>query len=320
VLALKELNDSGGIGNRQVQAIYEDSKCDPQTGVSAVQKLINIDHVRFIIGDVCSPVVVPVAPIAEANKVVVLAQGSSPDITNLGDYIFRNWPSDAYQGKVVADYVFGDLGLKKAALLVENQAYATGLADAFSSNFTHDGGQVTETEYYKTGDKDYRTQLSKIKAQKPDAIYIAVSTDFGLIAKQIRELKIDAQIIGADGLGSQQSLSDAQGSLEGAYYGFPAFDEKSQIVIDFQNKYQAMFGTTSPFVNVSAHGYDAVNIMAIALRSCLPDLDTGCVKDKLYSIKDFPGVSGNTTFDKNGDVQKPYSIYKIVGNKPVVVK
>jgi branched-chain amino acid transport system substrate-binding protein len=319
-LAVKEINDQGGINGRLLEPIYEDSKCEPKTGVSGATKLINIDKVSFIIGDICSAVVIPIAPIAEQNKVVVMAQGSSPDITTIGDYIFRNWPSDSYQGELISGFAINKLNLKKFAILSEDQAYSSGLAKAFKEGVLGSGGEIIAEESFKTSDKDYRTQLTKIKNTKPDAIYLSSSVYFGLIAKQMKDLGINAQIIGGDGLGTDQSLKDAAGSLEGAYYAFPYFDENSKETQDFQNKFSTMFGEKSAIVNVSAHGYDAVYLLSLALKSCSEDFTSTCVKNEIYKIKDFPGVSGKTTFDQNGDVEKPYAIYKITDGKPVEVK
>ena len=319
-LAIKEINDAGGVAGRQLQAIYEDSQCNPTIGVNAANKLINLDQIKFIVGDICSPVVMPMAPIAEKNKVIVIAQGSSPNITQAGDYIFRNWPSDEYQGEVMARFTLNDLSFRRLAVLVETQEYTLGLANAFIENFEKLGGKIVIKEAFNTRDRDFRTQLLKIKSANVDAIYISTTIAYGKIARQMKELNTTLPILGGDAVGTKEVLEDAGGSLEGAYYSFPFFDEKSEVIQNFQRKHAALFGAESPLVNVSAHGYDAVKLLAKALNQCDPKFTTDCMKNELYQIKNFPGVSGETTFDQNGDVIKPYGVYRIVNNQPALIK
>jgi len=94
-LAVEEINSRGGIKNKKIEIIYEDGQCKPEPAVTAAQKLINVDRVSVIIGEICSSATLAIAPITETAKVVLISPGSaSPKITEAGDFIFRNWITD----------------------------------------------------------------------------------------------------------------------------------------------------------------------------------------------------------------------------------
>lgn len=134
-IAIDKVNKEGGIDGKKLEFIWEDGKCNGKDAASAVQKLINVDKVKIIYGGFCSSETLGIAPIAEQAHVVVLSPGSSsPDITNAGDYIFRNYPSDSSQGAILAEVAKG-LGLKKIGMLTEQQDYTVGIQKAFKAAF-----------------------------------------------------------------------------------------------------------------------------------------------------------------------------------------
>ena len=120
-IALDEVNAKGGVNGRMLEPVYEDSKCNPKDGNAAAQKLVNVDKVKVIIGGVCSGETMGAAPITEANKVILISpSATSPDITKVGDFVFRVAPSDAYAGTVAAQYAYNELSARKAAIIAEN--------------------------------------------------------------------------------------------------------------------------------------------------------------------------------------------------------
>ncbi|MBM2817656.1 MAG: Extracellular ligand-binding receptor [Parcubacteria group bacterium] len=175
-IAIEEINGSGGVENRLLEMIYEDGKCGGLASASAAQKLINIDKVKFIIGGACSGETLGSAPIAESSKVVLLSPvSSSPDITNAGDYVFRNFASDASSGNEIAEAII-DIGHKKVAVISEQTDYSQALRKVFEKRFTELSGTITTSETYTTNTRDFRTQLTKIKNTLPDAIYLVPQT------------------------------------------------------------------------------------------------------------------------------------------------
>src|SRR5690606_17455951 len=122
-LAAKEINAAGGIDGRMIEIHSADSACTPVEGVSATQRLINQDDVKFIIGDICSSVTLAMQPIVEEAKVLLLnAASSNPDITykaGVGGYLwsYRNYPTDEIRAMLVAKYAAEERNIHKFAVL-----------------------------------------------------------------------------------------------------------------------------------------------------------------------------------------------------------
>ncbi len=131
-LALTEINAAGGIQGSRIRVLFEDSRTDPKEAVSALNKLYSTHGVRYIIGDINSSGVLAMAPIAEKNKIILLSPGASnPKISDAGEYIFRNWHSDALEGQVDAEHAYSKMNWRTAAVLYVDAAYGVGLAETF---------------------------------------------------------------------------------------------------------------------------------------------------------------------------------------------
>jgi len=184
-LATEEINEKGGIQGKKLLLIYEDDEGKPDKAVSAAQKLIQRDKVSVILGALWSSPTLAVAPIAEKNKVVLLSSGSSsPKITDAGDYIFRNEISEAYGAKESAKLYF-NAGFKKIATIYINNDYGIGVRDITKEIYEQLGGVVTTSEAFEQDEKDFRTQLLKIKETNPEAILIVSYKEAILILKQM---------------------------------------------------------------------------------------------------------------------------------------
>ncbi|MCX6715796.1 MAG: penicillin-binding protein activator, partial [Candidatus Taylorbacteria bacterium] len=189
-IAVDEVNASGGIDGRSLQVIYEDGKCSGAPSSSAANKLINIDHVSAILGGACSGETMAFTQMAEQAKIPVLSYCSSnPSITTAGDYIFRNYPSDNYQGVFAAKYLYNTLGKKKVAVFYSKTDWADGIKKVFIQEFANLGGQVVADEGFVQNSNDVRTSITKIKVAKPDAVYFLGYTAESIVAlKQSQEV------------------------------------------------------------------------------------------------------------------------------------
>jgi branched-chain amino acid transport system substrate-binding protein len=311
-LAVEELNANGGINGNKIQIVYEDSQIDPKLAVSAIQKLISVDKVPVVIGPMGSSEVLSVAPIAERKHVVVLSPtASTPEITNAGDYIFRNIPSDVYEGSETAKFAYQQLGFRKIAILYINNDYGVGLRDVFKRTFESLGGTITVAEAYEPGANDFRTQLTRIKDSEPEAIYSIAYKENIQILKQIKELGIDAQILGTTPFEDPEILEKAGETAEGVIYAFVGYDptSESEEVQQFLHNFSDKYGIQPD--PSAAMSYDAMKIVALAIEKGGYTADG--IKEALYGIKNFPGVAGLTSFDENGDAMKPIQ-FRIVKN------
>jgi branched-chain amino acid transport system substrate-binding protein len=294
-----------------IKLIVEDSRALPTDGVNAINKLIHVDHIKLVIGDLTSGVTLAIAPIAEKNHVVVIAPGASnPKVRNAGDYIFRNWASDNFDGEVMAKYLIKKLGKKRAVVFYINNEYGTGLADAFEKTFVENGGMIILKEKYDQGASDFRTILTKMKGTNFDCVYLpGQPRENGLLIRQLREIGIVTTVAANLSVESPDFYKIAKEEGEGIIFSTPAFDVNSneQNIKTFIEAYERMF-KSKPDV-VAGHGYDAANILIQAIK--MANYDINEVKNELYKIKDFPGVTGNTTFDDHGDVVKQVMIKKL---------
>lgn len=237
-LAVGEINSSGGVRQRLLRVIYEDSKMGPAEGVSAIRKLISVDKVPAIIGAMASSVTLAIAPIAEKNNVVLLSPASSaPEISKAGDYIFRNTYSDIYEGPKIGSYAYDELAFRRVAILHINNDFGVGLSKAFQQNFVKLGGKIVAVESYEQGSSDFRTQLNKIKQSEPDSIYLIGYTEMGLILRQDRETGVRNQVLSCIMFEDPKIIEVAKDATEGVIYAYPAYNPESnqQNVADLNN-------------------------------------------------------------------------------------
>ncbi len=316
MIAVDELNESGGINGKKIEMIYEDGKCNGKDASNAANKLINVDKVVAIIGAMCSGETSAVAGISEASKIPTLSYCSSaPAITNAGDYIFRNYPSDNFQGKFAAEYIFNTLNKKKAAVLFVKSDYGVGIKDVFIREFKALGGEIVVEEGYDQTSRDLRTSLTKIKDAAPDVLYFLGYTESSIVAlRQAAELQINnIPIFGGDGWDDAKIWSEAGTAGEGALYSIIYAKGSDDFAAKMKEK-GANITTCAPFA------YDATKLMAYIIKKA--GTDGTKIKDELYKTNYQGGVSADTIkFDSNGDiVGADYVVKKVESGKAEVLR
>lgn len=310
-LCLKDGIETGLAGDSaKVSLIYEDSKADSRLAVSAANKLVEIDKVELLLGPFTSSEVLAVAPIAEKNKVVLIAPtASSPAITNAGDYIFRITPSDNYDGKIMADYLINKLKIKDSSVLFLNNDYGIGVANVFEENYKKLGGIINNKFSYNPDIKDFKTIITKIKNSKSSSVYLVGMKEMGIILKQMGEINVNTQMVSIGFFEDQEILKTAKEFSNGVYYSFPSYDADSQDSVNtIFNKAFAKRTGKKPSI-LTAYGYDLGQLVSQIIRKNKGKID---FKGDLYQTKNFKGVTGTFSFDSNGDVQKSFGIKKVV--------
>jgi len=314
-LAAEEINNQGGIHGHPVEVLYEDSKGIPREGATAMQKLVSRDRVPVVIGGIFSSETLAAAPIAERNRVVLFSPGSSsPNITYAGDCIFRNWISDAFEGSIMADFARWGKGYTKVAIVYIKNDYGEGLKNEFTVRFESEGGQVSTMESYEQGNTDFRTQLLKAVRSGPDAIYLpGYYNELAQLLKQARELRINTQFLSVVSFEDPKMLELAGSAAEGVIYSTPAvsMQDTSSGVRTFVDRFSKKYGREPGLF--AAHGYDAMHILALAIEK--GGFTADGIRNSLYRIQNYPGVSGLTSFDSNGDVIKPVKLKTVRNGK-----
>jgi len=309
-LAVEEINQSGGINGKKLEIIYEDSKSLPKDAVSAMNKLASVDKVPAVIAGISS-VVLACAPVADQSKVVLLNSGGvSPKIRGSGQYVFSNIGDGSVEVKVMAEYAYNNLKAKRVGVLYINAAAGTDSRDVFVKRFEALGGEIVSVEGHDQGATDFRAQLTKLRDSHPDAIYLASFTkESALILKQAKEMAIKTQWLSYAPFEGQDIITIAGDAADGVIYTSPAFDPNSsdETMRVFQEKYEARYGIKSELY--AATFYDGIKLLATAIEK--GGYSSNGIKDALEKIRNYPGVSGATTFDNERAVAKPV-ILKIV--------
>ena len=309
-IAVSSINDTSKI---KIATYFEDTRGIPKDAVNAYLKLkSSIDNLVAILGPQTSSEVLSIAPICEKDKMVLLSHAaSSPQITNAGDYIFRNVPSDYYEAVVLADYIIDSTEYRDLAVLYVNDDYGNGVVSKFSDELIKKGGKIVTSISYNTNSTDFKTQLTKIKSYKPQAIYIIGFKELGHIVKQTKELNINVQIYSNALFEDPDNLKIAGSSANNVIFTTFYFDTESNEprIKDFVKNYKAKYNKIPD--GFAATAYDAVFLLYEAAKN---DTNSEQVKNELIKIKDFPGLLGKLTFDSNGDVTLPIQLKTVKDN------
>ena len=302
-LAVEEINAAGGINGKMLELIVEDSKCSAQDAITAYNKLTEVDGVKIILGTSCSGAMLGAAPLAEKDGVVLFSGlATNPDIASAGDYIFRTAMSDLQLGIDTGNVLWAD-GIRTLATITESTDYAEGVRRTSVAQFEKLGGKVVAAEAYSSEVTDFRSQLTKLIGEKPDALHIAAQSEFagGLIVKQVRELGYDGPLyseivpVGATAL---EVAGDAAAGLKAITAELDPSNAKGvEVLKNFRARYDY---TTLPWYIGSA--YDDVYITAECLKQTGDDQDADGFRDCLYGITWSGSIGTNYSFDENGEV------------------
>jgi branched-chain amino acid transport system substrate-binding protein len=310
-LAIDEINAAGGLLGKKIALITEDDRSMQGEPATIVKKLISEDGVVAVLGEVASSKSLEAAPICQENHIPMISPASTnAKVTAVGDYIFRVCFIDPFQGKVMAKFALSK-GWKNVALLKDvKQDYSIGLAQAFQDGFTANGGTIVKTSEYSTGDKDFRAQLTAIKASHPDAIFVpGYYGEVALIARQARQFGIKAPLLGGDGWVGESLLKVAGNALDGSFFSnHYSQDDPSPVIQNFVKTYQAKFGEKPDAM--AALGYDSAKILADSITRA-GATDGPKLRDAIAGTKDFKGVTGDITLDAERNATKAAVILTI---------
>lgn len=304
-LAVKEVNENGGVLGGEVEYVEYDNTSDLTEAASVAQRLASEDVVGIVgpatTGD--SNAQIPVIQEAAVPAILPAATGNGMTLDDNGDvfeYLFRVAFEDAFQGRAAATYVTETLGAQTAALFVDQSTdYATGLEQAFTEEFEALGGQVVTTESFQSGDTDFTASLTSLLSQEFDVLYVpGYYTEVGILIKQARELGITQPIVGGDGLGNQ-TLVDLAGASNvndvyyTAHYSPLSDDEDLQ---DFLTKFEEEYGKQADQFAVLS--YDATMLLLDAVERA-GSADRQAVTDALAATETFKGLTGTFSIDED---------------------
>jgi branched-chain amino acid transport system substrate-binding protein len=316
VLAIEEVNAAGGVLGRKLELLTQDDQSKPGEAATIVKKFISRDKVVAVLGEIASSRTLEAAPVCQASKIPLISPGSTaPEVTARGNYIFRACFIDPFQGTVVAKFAHRTLKAQRVALLSSvSSAQSVGLAKFFREQFTRDGGVVALEQKFSEGDKEFRAQLTAIRAANVDGIFVpCYYVEAALICRQARELGITVPIFGIDGWESPELVAIGGAAVEGAYFSTHFSPEnQSPVVVAFNEKFQKRWGTRSD--TLAALGYDSVMMLVDALRRA-GTTDPAKLRDALAATKGLQGVTGTITLDAQRNPTKSAVILQVRDGK-----
>ena len=292
----EDLNKEGGLLGRQVEVICYDTKGDAGEAVNAAKRLTGQDKVIAIIGPNASGHVIALASVMEEMQIPNISEIATNPKATVGDdgkvnpFTYRACFIDPYQGAVAAGFASDTLGVKKAAIFYDiSSDYSQGLVQFFEEGFLAKGGEIVAKEAYKTGEVDFRAQLTKIKEAQPEIIFAPFFfKDAALFSKQARELGITATFLGGDGWSSDQLVPMAGDAVEGAYF-VTHLDYQDATVKEYLAKYEGKYNMTLA-VAAGFLSWDASVMLADAVNRA-NSLDPIEINKALESC-DVQGVTG----------------------------
>ncbi len=321
VLAIEEANAAGGALGRPLELLTEDDQSKPGESATVVKKLIAREKVVAILGELTSGRTLEAAPIAQAAKIPLVSPGATAvEVTAKGNYIFRVCFIDEFQGTVMAQFALDTLKVRRVAILSSvSSPQSVGLAKFFRERVTQGGGTIALEQKYGDGDKDFRAQLTAIKAADVDAIFVpGYYTEAALISKQARELSLTMPLLGIDGWESSQLIALAGAAVEGAYLSTHySAENRAPGVLAFNERFRARWGEDSNAL--SALAYDAAMVLIDALKRA-GTTDGPKLRAALAVTKNFAGATGRITFDAQRNPTKSAVVLTVKNGRFVFVQ
>ena len=319
-LALEEINAKGGVLGAPLELIVEDGQCKPANSVNAIEKLVQKDEVAAVIGAFCSSATAAIMPVAQKYKIpLVTGVSSKADLTEQDNpYFFRAAETDKLMAEAFARILAKDLGLKTVAYVGVNDDWGRGGVEEFEKNLSALGVKTVLTEYFDHGTTDFYTIATKIRAAKPDGMFVAAETQDGSIfMKQIRELGVDTKVFGVGSWATSDFIKLTGDAAEGIYAAVPYVSAiPAPRNVAFVKKYEAAYGKKPG--KYGAAGYNAVNIVAAAIERA-GSADAEAIREALTKTHyEAPnGVYGFT--DKGQAYGFDAVLVQLKGGEPVVV-
>lgn len=316
-LAIEKVNNKGGINGKMLKLTVGDSKAEAKEAANIAQKFVSDNSIQAVIGDFTSTAALAGAPIYQKGGLVQLSPTSShPDFTKTGTYMFRNIATQEVEGPILAEYAVNNLHKKKIAIIYINNDWGVVAKDNFMKKAQQLEAEIVAVEpYLPEQGKDFSAIITKISEKNPDLLFLGcMYTDGALIAQQARKANFMVDLMGTGSLYSEELIKLGGSAVEGLSVTCSFYPgENRPEVQDFVKSYQEKYGKMPTMF--AAQAYDAANMIIEAIKQ--GGTDRKSLRDKLAVLKDFPGVTGLTSFDENRNVNKALSKLVIKGGKYV---
>jgi branched-chain amino acid transport system substrate-binding protein len=299
-MAIKDLNEAGGVLGEQLVLEVGDDACDPKQAVAVANQMVNAG-VIFVAGHFCSGSSIPASAIYNEEGILQISPASTnPQLTEQGlNNVFRVCGRDDAQGIFAADYVVDKNVGSKIAVLHDKTPYGKGLADEFKKQLNARGVQETMYEAITAGDRDFTALITKMKEAGVDLIYLGgYHTEAGLIARQAKEQGIDATMMSGDALVTDEYWAITGDTGQGTLMTFSPDPRKNEAAAPVVEKFKAAGYDPEGY---TLYTYAAIQVWAQAVEKA-GSTDLDAVIEALHGNQ-FETVLGPISFDDKGDVE-----------------
>jgi branched-chain amino acid transport system substrate-binding protein len=317
-LATREINANGGIKGRMIELFFEDGMCDGVQAAVAAESVLQRKPFAIITG--CSSEYLAVAPLAQKNGVLSFSSSATnPDISTLGELVFRSVPSDAFAGDVAARYARKGLGASTTAIIAEDTDYSLGLAKIYRESFIRQGGSVVLDIVVPAGTTEFTDVVQQLEKARPSVAYLLPQspTPGILLVKAIKERNLPIDLLTAEILLIRDAVEEQGEILEGVTGIEAVFDATNPKLQRLMASFKREYGDDPPFPLDVSGAYDFMYL----LQDGLPRTDGtpyGFAKF-LYGMQGWDGTQGTLSFNEYGDVDASYNISRIENRQIISV-
>ncbi len=311
--AVEEINAAGGVLGRMLDLIELDNLGTP-IGSKVAADLAVQKRVAGIVGPSWSSHSMAVARVAQANKIPMISNVSThPDLTAIGDYIFRVCYDDTLQGRAMAQFAYTHLNARSAVICFDMASdYSMGLGSSFASAFEKLGGHVLKQISYKLRQSNFRQTAAMIKELDPDVLFVPGYDESAAIVNEAFRVGVRAIPIGGDGWDSPAFFQRGGNRIAKGYFS----THWSAVIVDAKSlSFVTKFGSRGALVAPVALSYDATYVLVDAIRRA-GSTHSESLRAALAATRDYEGVTGPITFDQQGDPLKSLVIMEIVDGWP----
>jgi branched-chain amino acid transport system substrate-binding protein len=323
-MEVERINAAGGVNGRPIQVVIEDDATDPKAAVAAVTKLIDKEKVVAIIGATGTGATMAIRNDALRAGVPIVSMAGGSVITGTFDKnTFQTpWPNNLVVSFTIA--ALKSAGVDRIALISSSDGYGKDGHDVTVAKAKEAGIQIVADESFNPGDTDMTTQLTKIKAKAPQAIWMwNAGKEAAIVAKNLRQIdpKSTIALYGAPGNARTEFATGAGAAAEGFRFAagkillpetYGAGTEPYKVATDFVARYTAAYKVAPDIF--AGHAYDALAITVDALKRAGDGADGPKLREAIEQTKGLVGIGGTFTYsatDHNGLTEADLVMYKI---------
>ena len=327
-LAVKHINEKGGVVGKQLKLVVEDNRAEPQEAVNAYRKMLSADHAQVFVSGCLSAGNFAAAPFIIRQKIPMVVCSILPNDPNLVAWMYTLIPNPTYEVDTRLQYIKEHTQVREIAVLYDQSPYANLQAKIANDNAAKFGLKVVASEQFQQSDADFGVVLKKLQAAGARAV-LKMGTGPSTIttAKALKDLGVEMPLFTstddlailsqtAKVLGKDLYLVAGQTQV---FNSLPDSNPTKKVIAQFVAPWRELYGDRDPFW--AGRGYDAMMVLASAIRAA-NSVDGEKVRDALNNVVDFQGTSGLYNFkaDHHGVTKNPYVLGQIIDGKVVIVK